>query len=155
MASAAPTIYDALRASHERQRSLCTRLVRTGARNPQQRSEVLRALRDELAAHAAAEERYLYVPILMYDAGLNSARHALAEHHELDELVEDLGKLDPQGEAWGEKAKALAHEVRHHLKEEETKFFQVSGKLLTDAQKTRLAAQYERDYARMHKKGAG
>jgi hypothetical protein len=27
------------------------------------------------------------VPMLMHDAGSNSARHALAEHHEMDELV--------------------------------------------------------------------
>lgn len=148
------TIYDALRESHETQRSLCTRLVRTGAKNPQQRLELFRTLRKELAAHAAAEERYLYVPILMYDMGLNSARHALSEHHEIDELVEDLGKLDPAGEAWGDKAKALTHQVRHHLKEEETKFFQVSGKLLTATQKTQLARQYRADYARLLNEGA-
>jgi hypothetical protein len=106
-------------------------------------------LRIELAAHAAAEERYLYVPILMFDMGLNSARHALAEHHEMDELVEDLQKLDPAGEAWGTKASELAHKVRHHLKEEETRFFQVSGKLLTPKQKTQLARQYREDYGRM------
>jgi hypothetical protein len=45
----------------------------------------------------------------------------------------------------------LSHEVHHHLKEEETKFFQTSGKILTDAQKVRLAARYRRDLARMKK----
>jgi hypothetical protein len=116
-------LYDELRASHERQRRLCGSLVRTTSRNPARRQEVLRELRIELAAHAAAEERYLYVPILMYDAGLNSARHALSEHHQMDELVEDLRSLDPAGDAWSAKAGELAHKVRHHLKEEETKFF--------------------------------
>lgn len=83
-------IYDELRASHAKQRRLCSSMVRTLARNPAKREALFRELRVELAAHAAAEERYLYVPILMYDTGLNSARHALAEHHEMDELVEDL-----------------------------------------------------------------
>jgi hemerythrin superfamily protein len=149
---ATTTIYDALRASHEKQRALCTRLVRNS--DPKRRTETFRALRTELAAHAAAEERYLYVPILMYDMGLNSARHALGEHHEMDELVEDLGKLDPKGDAWGPKAKELSHKVRHHLKEEETKFFQVSGKLLTATQKTQLARQYRVDYERLLSEGA-
>jgi len=149
---AATTIYDALRESHEKQRGLCTRLVRSA--DPQRRAETFRSLRTELAAHAAAEERYLYVPILMYDMGLNSARHALAEHHEMDELVEDLGKLDPKGEAWAAKAKELSHKVRHHLKEEETKFFQVSGKLLTATQKTQLVRQYRADYQRLLNEGA-
>ena len=143
------TIYDELRASHATQRSLCNRLVRTQARNVTKRQQLFRELRIELAAHAAAEERYLYVPVLMHDMGLNSARHALLEHHEMDELVEDLRKLDPAGDAWGEKARQLAHEVRHHLEEEETKFFQVSGKLLTDARKIKLASQYRSDFDRM------
>jgi hypothetical protein len=145
----ATTIYDALRESHEKQRGLCTRLVRST--DPQRRTETFRTLRAELAAHAAAEERYLYVPILMYDMGLNSARHALAEHHEMDELVEDLGKLDPKGEAWGAKAKELSHKVRHHLKEEETKFFQLAGRLLSETKKKQLARKYTQEIVRMRR----
>ncbi|NRF66959.1 hemerythrin domain-containing protein [Aquincola sp. S2] len=148
------TLYDDLRASHVTQRRLCTSLVRTGAKNPAKRQQVFRELRIELAAHAAAEERYLYVPILMYDMGLNTARHALAEHHDMDELVEDLQALDPAGEAWGAKAIELAHKVRHHLQEEETKFFQLSGKLLSETRKLRLARQYRSDYERMLKAAA-
>jgi hypothetical protein len=145
------TIYDALRDSHDKQRELCTTLTRTRGSNPQGRLDTLAALHIELAAHAAAEERYLYAPILMDDMGLQSSRHALSEHHDIDELVEDLQALEATGDAWGEKAKALAHKVRHHLKEEETKFFQVSGKILSDAQKRTLAGKYRRDYLRMRK----
>ena len=67
------TIYEALRESHEVQRALCTRLVRTGAGNAAGRLDCLRELKLELAAHAAAEERFLYAPILMADAGLDIA----------------------------------------------------------------------------------
>lgn len=144
-------LYDELRASHATQRRLCTSMTRTKAGKPERRRAVFRELRIELAAHAAAEERFLYAPILMFDMGLNSSRHALAEHHEMDELVEDLQGLDPGGEAWGHKAVELAHKVRHHLKEEETKFFQVSGKLLTESQKLRLAPRYRKDYERMRR----
>ena len=142
-------IYDELRASHAKQRRLCSSIVRTTAKNAAKRDALFRELRVELAAHAAAEERYLYAPILMYDMGLNSARHALAEHHDMDELVEDLQALNSAGEAWHAKATELAHKVRHHLKEEEAKFFQISGKLLSASRKVRLAAQYRKDYARM------
>lgn len=143
------TVYELLGESHDRQRELCARLTRTRASNAQGRVETMSALRIELAAHAAAEERYLYVPMLMADMGLQSARHALSEHHDIDELVEDLQLLDPAGEAWGEQAKALAHKVRHHLKEEEGKFFQISGKIMTEAQKLSLGGKYQRDYRRM------
>ena len=143
------TIYDELRDSHATQRRLCNSMIRTRAKNPTRRQQHFRELRIELAAHAAAEERYLYVPTLMHDMGLDSARHALAEHHDMDELVEELHALDPAGDAWGNKAGELVHKIRHHLKEEETKFFQVSGKLLSDAEKLKLARQYRTDFERM------
>lgn len=145
------TIFEALRQSHEIQREWCTRLTRTQASNPTGRLDAFRTLKLELAAHAASEERFLYAPILMDDSGLQSARHALSEHHELDELVEALGKLDPKKKPFGDKAKELAEEVRHHLKEEERGFFKVSGKILSATQKEKLARQYLKDYARMKK----
>lgn len=144
------TIYEALRESHEIQRSLLRKLLRSKP-GTQERISLFKQVRVELEAHEAAEERFLYAPMLMDDTGLSVTRHALHEHHEIDELVEQVQQLDPAGEAWIGKAKELSHEVHHHLREEEKKFFQVSGKILSDAQKTRLAKQYRRDYARMLK----
>ena len=145
------TIYDALRESHERQRALCRRLVRA-RRDLPYREALQKELCTELAAHAAAEERFLYAIILMDDAGLDASRHALHEHHEIDELSDKLQDADPLGEHWHEVAKCLSHEVHHHLREEETKFFQVSGKILSERQKASSAARYRKDYTRMFKR---
>lgn len=144
------TIYEALRESHELQRRLCRKLV-TAKPQGDGRMRALKALRIELAAHAAAEERFLYAPILMDDNGLDPSRHALAEHHEMDELIEELSRAENAGGSWLALARALSQKVRHHLREEETKFFQASGKILTDTQKTRLAGRYRKDYSRMRK----
>ena len=146
----ADNLFAALRESHELQRSLLRRLLRSQP-GTRARLDLLTACRIELAAHEAAEERFLYVPILLDDMGLNSARHALHEHHEIDELVEELQHRDPRTEAWLEQARALSKQVHHHLREEENKFFQVSGKILGTAQKQRLAKAYRRDYARMRR----
>lgn len=142
------TIYDALRESHEIQRSLCRKLLRAEPGDGR-REQLFRELRIELAAHAAAEERYLYAPILMDDMGLNASRHALSEHHDIDELVDELAKATEEGGSWLARARKLSEEVHHHLKEEETSFFQTSGKILSDAQKRTLGNQYRKDYARM------
>lgn len=150
----AETIYDALRESHEIQRSLLRRMLRSRA-GTRERVELFTQVRIELGAHEAAEERYLYVPILMDDMGLSSSRHALHEHHQIDELVEDLQKLKPAEDAWLGKARELSKKVHHHLGEEEKKFFQVSGKILTATQKPRLARAYRKDYARMQRMLAG
>lgn len=144
------TIYDALRESHALQRSLCRRLLRSTAHTAKRR-DLFRELRIELAAHAAAEERFLYAPILLHDMGLHSSRHALHEHHQIDELIEDLQKVELAGRSWMATARKLSEKVHHHLREEEKKFFQVSGKILADARKTALARQYRRDYARMQR----
>lgn len=144
-------IYDALRESHEIQRSLLRKLLRSKP-GTQDRIALLTQVRVELGAHEAAEERFLYAPMLMDDMGLSSTRHALHEHHQIDELVEDLQKLKPAEAAWIDKAKELSKKVHHHLSEEEKKFFQVSGKTLSQAQKQKSARGYRRDYARMHKK---
>ena len=144
------SIYDALHESHERQRHLCRKLVRAPA-DLDQREALQKELRIELAAHAAAEERFLYAVILMDDAGLDASRHALHEHHEIDECVEELQKADTMASTWSEAAKQLSHQVHHHLREEESKFFQVSGKILSASQKTPLAAKNRRDYARKRK----
>jgi hypothetical protein len=146
----ADNLFAALRESHELQRSLLRRLLRSRP-GTRVRLDLFTACRIELQAHEAAEERFLYVPILLDDMGLMSARHALHEHHEIDELVEEMQHLDPNSEPWLDKARELSKEVHHHLREEETKFFQVSGKILGTLQKQRLARSYRRDYARMHK----
>lgn len=144
------TIYDALRESHERQRALSRRLVRA-RRERTYREALLRELKIELASHAAAEERFLYAVILMHDAGLHASRHALHEHHEIDERVEQLEGCDPDAGTWDSAAKCLSREVHHHLREEETKFFQVSGKILGERQKLTLAKHYRKDFARMQR----
>ena len=150
----AETIYDALRESHEIQRSLCRRLLRAKP-GTQARISLFKELHVELAAHAAAEERFLYAPALMHDAGLDSSRHALHEHHEIDELVEDLHKADAAGGQWLAVARKLSEKVHHHLREEESKFFQVTGKLLSATAKQQAARRYRKDYARMLDKLAG
>ena len=43
-------------------------------------------------------------------------------------------------------AKKLAEKIEHHLKEEETKFFQEAGKVLTEQQKLSLAKAYEAEF---------
>ena len=83
---------------------------------------------------------------MQLDAGMDLSRHAISEHHQIDELVESLEEADPATPAWLPLAKKLAEKVEHHLKEEEHRFFQMAGKLLTEKQKTSLAGDYLTDY---------
>ncbi|PLZ02699.1 hemerythrin [Burkholderia sp. WAC0059] len=141
------TIFDALRQSHAIQRTLIRQLMLS--RPDERRDQLFTTLRVELGAHEAAEERYLYVPILMDDRGLFPARDALADHHKMDEIVADLRGRDRSARGWMSTLKKLSGELHEHLKEEEKIFFQISGKILSDASKAKLARQYRREYGKM------
>ena len=134
-------IFEALRQSHDVQRDLGAQLLQTKGASAE-RDQIFQHYKIELQAHETAEERYFYIPLLMDDNGLDLTRHAIAEHHEIDELIEEVEQADQTTSAWMAAAKKLVEEVAHHLSEEEHRFFQMSGKILTETQKQKLAKQY-------------
>lgn len=138
-------IFEALRESHEIQRELSERLLKTSG-DSEERREIFELLKNELFAHAVGEDRYLYIPLMMTDSGLNITRHALSEHHDIDELLEQLTETAFSNPGWLAIAKKLSDKVHHHLKEEEHGFFQQAGKILDDKQKITLAQQYLTEY---------
>ena len=138
-------IFEALRTSHETQRALADQLIRTQG-NSDDRDLVFKELRAELSAHAAAEERFFYVPLIAHDMTQEPSRHGIAEHHEMDELVEKLEDTDFSSPAWLATAKELHHKIYHHLKDEEQGVFQLAGKVLTEAEKISLAKDYEGEF---------
>ena len=138
-------IFEALRVSHETQRALSTRLLASLSDTPE-RDRVFNDLKLELKAHETAEERCFYVPLFAHDVTVDQSRHAIAEHHEIDEMVEGLEELASGSGGWPAAAKELTDKIEHHLKEEEHKFFQEAGKVLTESQKLSLAKEYEAEF---------
>lgn len=138
-------IFEALRESHDRQRELAEALVGTQGDSPE-RAQYYKDLKEELLAHARAEERFFYSPLMKHDAGVDLSRHGVAEHHEMDELLETLEETDPSSPSWIATARKLKDKIFHHLEDEEHTFFQQAGKMLTQQQKTSLATDYVKDY---------
>ena len=144
------TIFQALLVSHETQRELSARLQETQPLEERQR--VFEELKRELAAHETAEERCFYVPLMQHDEGMDLSRHAIAEHHEMDEMVESLEKTDPHAAEWQECLRKLLHKIEHHLKEEEDKFFPQAGEVLSQEQKEQLGRDYEAEFEQLRAK---
>lgn len=134
-------IYEAIRQDHDLQRSLLDQLLETSGDTSTRRT-LFEKLKKELQVHADAEERFFYVTLIKKDATQEMARHGVAEHHEIDELVERLEETPFDSPGWLTLCKSLKEQVEHHLADEEKQFFQVSGKVLTDSQKTGLAEEY-------------
>jgi len=140
-------IFEALRADHDRQRDLAGRLVETEGDSPERR-ELFDQLRTELEAHASAEERFFYVPLMEHDQTQEKARHSVSEHKELDDFIEQLEGYQMDGSQWLQTARELVHRLTHHLDEEEHEVFQMAGKVLGAQEKDDLAASYEGDMGR-------
>lgn len=138
-------IFEALRQSHDVQRELGEKILQTQGDSPERR-ELYKSYKDELAAHATAEERHFYVPLLADDRGVDLSRHAIAEHHEMDEIIEALDGTEFSSSGWLNRARKLVDTVAHHLKEEEQRFFQMAGKILDDKQKEALAKDYLKEF---------
>lgn len=136
------TIFEALRESHDKQRRLLAALTDTHG-GTDKREGLFAAVKAELVHHENAEERHFYIPMMEFDATQEKARHSVAEHHEIDELIEELEATDYSSPGWLASVKKLEHLVTHHLDEEEHEVFQAAGKVLTDRQKTALAAEYD------------
>jgi hypothetical protein len=62
--SDSPTIFEALREGHDVQRTPIDLFVETTG-DSEGRRELFTRVRRELAAHAGAEERYFYVPLVL------------------------------------------------------------------------------------------
>tara|TARA_R110002049_G_scaffold90303_4_gene226513 strand:- start:89 stop:526 length:438 start_codon:yes stop_codon:yes gene_type:complete len=136
------TIFEALRKDHDTQRNLLERLIETSG-DTKARDSIFKQLKKELDVHANGEERYFYKPLISNDMMQEKARHGVAEHHEIDELLETLEKTDYDSPAWLKIAKDLKEKVEHHLEDEEHSFFQLAGKVFTEEQKTSLAKDYK------------
>ncbi|MBD8569406.1 hemerythrin domain-containing protein [Pseudomonas syringae] len=138
-------IFEALRESHDRQRGYADALIQTSG-DSEARAQAYKQLKEELQAHETAEERFFYIPLMEHDNGIDLSRHAISEHHEMDEMLEELDETEMSSPAWLATAKKLSEKVHHHLKEEEQKFFQMAGKLLDEKQKQSLAGKYVKEY---------
>ncbi|MBA2964849.1 MULTISPECIES: hemerythrin domain-containing protein [Ramlibacter] len=144
-------IFQALLQSHERQRSICKRLL-ADIGDPGERGQAFEDLKTEMAAHETAEERAFYVPLIEIDETVDPARHGIAEHHEMDEMVEDIGDASEGSAEWLEALGKLVHKVDHHLKEEEEKFFPQARKVLRPELLEELGALYQQEHQRLYEK---
>jgi len=144
-------IFEALLQSHQRQREHCDRLL-AGIGDHDERHKAFDLLKTEMAAHETAEERAFYVPLIEHDETVDPARHGISEHHEMDEMVEDLEKTQEGSAEYLEALGKLVHKVHHHLDEEEQKFFPQAKKVLPTKQQQELGKLYQDEHDRLYAK---
>ncbi|MCY2688573.1 hemerythrin domain-containing protein [Salinimicrobium sp. TH3] len=136
-------IYEAIREDHDIQRDLCDKLLKTSGES-KERKELWPKLRKELEVHEVAEERYFYSPLIDTDSMQEDARHGMAEHHEIDELIQELEATKMDSPHWLATMKKLSDKVHHHLEDEEEEFFGKAKKVYTKKESEELAENYKK-----------
>lgn len=134
-------IYKRLKKDHEKQRALCAELLETEG-DTQERREKWSQLKTELEAHAAAEEQTFYAEVITHSEATDMSRHSVHEHQEMTKLIQELDETEMDTGAWLNKFKKLAHQVEHHLEEEEKHLFPKAKELLSDKVEDELADDF-------------
>ncbi len=135
-------IYADLKRDHDKHRAMLKELSDLGG-EPQKRRDLFEAFRLEVQSHAAAEEESLYATMLGKPELRDDARHSVAEHKEIDDLIGELLDMEADGAAWEDKFAHLRHRYEHHIDEEEEEMFPAAEAKLDTATEERLAATYE------------
>ena len=144
-------IFSRIREDHEKHRTFISILEKTEG-NSEGRQEVFPKLAADVKAHAHAEERIFYSELMEYTEGRDKAGHSVKEHHEAEDIIKELEDKEYSDTGWLTRFKTLAHELRHHMEEEEKEVFPLAGRLLPEARKKAMVAEFEAAKAEEAKK---
>ena len=137
-----PQILDRIEADHDRQRKLLDQLAETTG-DSEERRKLFTELTKELKGHAAAEEQALYSAMLADPDVNDETRHSVAEHHEIDEMLNDLAATDMASSGWLNKFHSFADRYRHHINEEEEDHFPDFEKEIDEAMDKDMTSTFD------------
>ncbi len=136
-------IFDRLKEDHDKHRRLLAQIAETTG-DSEKRNELFLELTKELKAHAAAEEQAVYSTMMRKPPTTDDTRHSVAEHHEIDEMLNDLAATDMASGAWLQKFKDFDHRYRHHIEEEEEDHFPDFAEHLDDEDTQHMREVFDR-----------
>ena len=139
----ATEIFARLKKDHNKHRELLDKLLETSG-DSEQRKALFEELTKELKSHAAAEEQALYSTMLRKPPTTGETRHSVAEHHEIEEALNDLAATDMSEGGWLTKFKSFDHRYRHHIDEEEDDHFPDFEKHLDEEDMQHMKSVFDR-----------
>ena len=138
-----PDVFGRLVEDHDRHRALLAMIEETQGAS-EQRQKLFEELVRELKAHAAAEEQALWSSVLRDPQTTDFARHAIAEHKEIDDMLADLAARDMSSPGWLRRFAGLKAEYLHHIREEEQEQFVAAEEQLSDSDLRHMRSVFER-----------
>ncbi|SNS75454.1 hemerythrin domain-containing protein [Sphingopyxis indica] len=136
-------IFARLKADHDRHRKLLRQIDETHGDSPE-RERLFEAFRIEVTAHAASEEMSLYATMLAKPGLRDDAQHSVSEHKEIEDMLTELYEMDFASTGWLTRFRTMKDRYLHHIDEEEDEMFPAAEKDLSEAEKSKLLATFEK-----------
>jgi hemerythrin superfamily protein len=137
-------IYEALSTDHRRFESLLDRLVSASKADDGSWKTTLDELRRGVIAHAHAEEAVLYNALREADKDAGLVLHSYGEHLMAEGEIRTLGAAKLIDANWTSLAEKLSKDLRHHIREEESRVFAGARQVFTEEEAKQLGAAFER-----------
>lgn len=136
-----PTIYENLKSDHDKHRDLLAKLAETEG-DSDERRELWKTFYYDVSAHAAAEEVSFYSPLMAESDAQAEGRHSVAEHKELDDMLQELNDMDMSSPGWLTRFKTMKDRYEHHIEEEEEDIFPVAKDVIGTDKSGEIAAEF-------------
>lgn len=133
-----------LKKDHSTVRNLFEKFERTGKSSHEKRNDLFEQIRRELQLHMRAEEEIFYPALKAFNGeGRRMVSEALKEHKDVDQLLTQISRLNPNDKNYDDKIEALFENVDHHLEDEEGEFFRFAEENCSSEQLEDLGRQIE------------
>jgi hemerythrin-like domain-containing protein len=135
-----PELFRILIKQHREVDSMLTQLGQ--ADDPETRGKLFPVLKQQLMAHAKAEEKTFY-PALARVGEQGEAKHAKREHQDIERAIREVEALELDAEGWSDALDRLIETVEHHVEEEEGDVFEAALRSLDAETLDRLAEDFQ------------
>ena len=136
-------IFERLKLDHDKHRDLLDRITETDGKSTE-RKALFEEFTFEAKGHAAAEEQALYSTVLRKPPLTSCGRHSVAEHHEIEEMLNDVAAADMASDEWDKKFGELKHRYLHHIDEEEEEMFPKFAEELSEEDAVYMRGVFDR-----------
>jgi hemerythrin superfamily protein len=129
-----------LKNQHDEAKKLFKRLEKAEG---SEAAKIWSELSDKLSMHETLEEKLFYPELKKADSTEEMVLEGYQEHHVMDLLIGEIGKLKPADEAFSPKVKVLQENTEHHIEEEEGELFPKVRKLWNAERRSEVGEKME------------
>ncbi len=134
-----PDVVKVIKGQHRR----LTELLEQAQQEESDTAELLQQVKRLLTPHSEAEESFVYPRISELNPRETDEVHdGTAEHHHVEELLNELLDEDPDGPGFDGKLAAMVGELQHHIDEEEDELLPVLTERADDSERDAMGDRF-------------